>query len=342
MKYQQRIVFYVWTFFAAISSIVVVTLFGLNWVFQPVTARSAVSYEITRGDSVIHIAQELKKLGWIEYPRVWSLWARFNGLSNKFRAGEYSLKSGMTPDSILKLFTSGKVILHSLTIVEGTTFADLKAVLLNREDIQHTLGDATDAELMLAMKMPGMHPEGQFFPDTYQFAKNTSDLNILRMAQKRMQDELSTAWENRDVNAMITSPYQLLILASIIEKETANSNERKKIAGVFTERLERGMRLQTDPSIIYGLGEGFDGNLKKMHLLHDGPYNTYTRQGLPPTPISLPGAASLFAAAHPERTGYIYFVATGKPDGTHYFSKTLQEHNVAIRRYLAMTKQSKR
>jgi len=184
-----------------------------------------------------------------------------------------------------------------------------------------------------------MAPEGLFFPDTYVYGKSTTDVQILRMARERMRKELDAAWQARAENLPFTTPYEALILASIVERETANAAERPRIAGVFAERLRIGMRLQTDPTVIYGLGAGFDGNLRRADLERDGPYNTYTRAGLPPTPIALPGAAALRAAVRPDVRGELYFVATGLPDGTHRFSRTLADHDAAVREYLARYRQ---
>ena len=328
--------FRTWLRLAAVIFMLMTIFLGYSWrwLHQPDLSQNAVSYDVPRGESVLQIAQDLHKAGWLLHPRIWSIWARMQGLGGKLRAGEYSLTPGMSPDAILKLFTSGKVILHSLTITEGSTFGDLKRALAQRDDIQHTLINTSDTELMKTLNLPNIHPEGQFFPDTYQFPKNSTDLDILRMAQTKMQSELTRVWQERDGELLIHSPYEALILASIIEKETAKANERKLISGVFMERLSREMRLQTDPTVIYGLGTDYDGNLHKADLLRDGPYNTYTRTGLPPTPIALPGAEALQAAVHPQRTGALYFVATGKGDGSHYFSSNLQEHNAAVRRYL--------
>jgi UPF0755 protein len=184
------------------------------------------------------------------------------------------------------------------------------------------------------LNLQGVHPEGRFFPDTFQFAKGTSDLEILAMAQRRMQRELDAVWAARSDNLPLTDPAEALILASIVEKETALGSERPIIAGVFLRRLELGMRLQTDPTVIYGMGEQYDGNIRRADLLRDTPYNTYTRTGLPPTPICLPGAAALRAAVNPEHSGALYFVASGKGDGSHYFSSNLVEHNLAVQRFL--------
>jgi UPF0755 protein len=187
---------------------------------------------------------------------------------------------------------------------------------------------------MRQLDRAGTHPEGQFFPDTYRFPKGTSDVEILRIASERMRKELEAAWAGRERELPLATAYEALIMASIVEKETALASERPIIAGVFIERLRKGMRLQTDPTVIYGLGESFDGNIRKADLQHDTPYNTYTRAGLPPTPICLPSAAALDAAVHPKETGAVFFVATGKGDGSHYFSRTLEEHNAALRLYL--------
>jgi UPF0755 protein len=203
------------------------------------------------------------------------------------------------------------------------------------------LAGQDDAAVMAALGAAGEAPEGLFFPDTYLFGKGTTDFEILRQARDRMRRELDAAWQDRADNLPIATPYEALILASIVEKETALASERPRIAGVFTLRLRRGMRLQTDPTVIYGLGAGFDGNLRRADLERDGPYNTYTRTGLPPTPIALPGAEALRAAVRPDERGEIYFVATGLPDGSHEFSRTLAEHEAAVRRYLVRYRQRK-
>jgi UPF0755 protein len=281
------------------------------------------------------IANELRQAGWLQHPRIWAWWARYHQLGGKIKAGEYALAPGQSPDQLLLLLTSGNVILHGLTIVEGSTYAELRGAIAQRSDIKHTLKNVSDAAVMQALGLPDVHPEAQFFPDTYQFAKGISDIELLRIAQQRMQRELATAWAGRAPDLLLHSPYEALILASIVEKETALASERPLIAGVFVERLSRGMLLQTDPTVIYGLGEQYDGNLHKADLLRDTPYNTYTRVGLTPTPICLPGAAALRAAVNPQRTKALYFVATGKGDGSHYFSRDLNEHNSAVQRYLA-------
>lgn len=310
------------------------TLYVFRWMAAPIAEQSPITFEVQRGESVIQIATRLQAAGWLRHPTLWSLWARWQGLSGKLRAGEYQLTPDLSPQSMLQLFVSGKVILRRLTLIEGSTYKDLRDLLAARKEVSQTLAGVSDAKLIQMLNIPSNQLEGRFFPDTYYFAKNTADIEILRMASQRMQSELESAWQGRENNDLVKSPEELLILASIVEKETAKSSERPIIAGVFLERLSRRIRLQSDPTVIYGLGTQYDGNIRKKDLLQDTPYNTYTRKGLPPTPIALPGRASLSAVAHPQRTGAIYFVASGNPDGSHVFSKSLQEHNAAVRRYL--------
>ncbi|MES1191062.1 MAG: endolytic transglycosylase MltG [Steroidobacter sp.] len=305
------------------------------WLHQPVNDITAQVYDVARGSTVSSIGHDLQRRGWMQYPQVWKWWAHFTGKSGAIKAGEYQLHPGMSPDDLLILFTSGKVILHSVKFIEGSTFAEMRNILQMQDVIEHTLQNAPDAEVMRRLHVPEVNPEGQFFPDTYQFAKGTSDLEIYAMAQRRMQRELQQAWDSRDANLSVHSPYEALILASIIEKESSLTSERPIISGVFQDRLDRGMRLQTDPTVIYGLGNAYDGNIHKADLQRDTPYNTYTRSGLPPTPICLPGATALQAATHPQRTGALYFVATGE-GGAHHFSKTYEEHNQALEHLLRL------
>ena len=228
------------------------------------------------------------------------------------------------------------MFLHQLTVVEGWRFAEFLAALRAHPAI--IAGNMSGAEIMTELGAPEVHPEGQFYPDTYRFPKGTPEIEVLRAAHAALQDRLDTAWQNRNPDTQLQTPYDALILASIIEKETALASERGLISGVFHQRLARGMRLQTDPTVIYGIGESFDGNLRSRDLATDTPYNTYTRSGLPPTPIALAGGPSLEAAVAPEITDALYFVATGRPDGSHYFSATLEEHDRAVRDYLAVRK----
>jgi UPF0755 protein len=294
-----------------------------------------VSVEIARGEGLAVVVRGLAERGLIDHPRWFSTYARLTGADAKVRAGEYAIRPGTTPEGLLRQFESGLVVQHSVTIVEGWTFRDLRKALEREDSLANTLEGRDDAAVMRALGEPGTVPEGLFFPDTYLFGKGTTDLEILKQSRDRLKKELAAAWQQRAEDLPYSTPYEALILASIVERETANPAERPRIAGVFAERLRIGMRLQTDPAVIYGLGAGFDGNLRRSDLERDGPYNTYTRAGLPPTPIALPGAASLRAAAKPDMQGELYFVATGLPDGTHHFSKTLAEHDRAVREYLA-------
>jgi len=294
-----------------------------------------VSVEIARGEGLAVVVRGLAERGLIDHPRWFSTYARLTGADAKVRAGEYAIRPGTTPEGLLRQFESGLVVQHSVTIVEGWTFRDLRKALEREDSLANTLEGRDDAAVMRALGEPGTVPEGLFFPDTYLFGKGTTDLEILKQSRDRLKKELAAAWQQRAEDLPYSTPYEALILASIVERETANPAERPRIAGVFAERLRIGMRLQTDPAVIYGLGAGFDGNLRRSDLERDGPYNTYTRAGLPPTPIALPGAASLRAAVQPDMQGELYFVATGLPDGTHHFSKTLAEHDRAVREYLA-------
>ena len=306
-----------------------------QWIETPVAGlRAPIAFEVARGATLRSVAASLEKQGMLDQPRVWIAWARLTGRAGGLKAGEYEVKPGMSPRQLLDLLSSGDVVLHSITFVEGSIFADMRKALVSNAAVRNDRQGATDEEIMRALGAAGMHPEGQFFPDTYHFARGTSDLEILQIAHRRLRDALETAWLDRAADLPLASPYEALILASIVEKETALDSERPQIAGVFIERLRRGMRLQTDPTVIYGMIATYDGNIRRADLLRDTPYNTYTRAGLPPTPIAMPGLDSIRAAVKPDVTGALFFVATGAGDGSHYFSKTLAEHNAAVRRYL--------
>jgi len=311
-----------------------------RWLDAPLAiGTAAIEVEIPRGQPLVATARQLAERGVLEHPRWLQLYARATGADARVKAGEYSIPPGTTPRGLLALFESGAVIQHSVTIVEGWTFRQLRRALEADPHLDNTLAGQDEAAAMAALGEPGTPAEGLFFPDTYLFSKGTTDLEILRQARDRMRRELDAAWAARAPDLPIRSPYEALILASIVEKETALGAERPRIAGVFSQRLRIGMRLQTDPTVIYGLGEGFDGNLRRADLERDGPYNTYTRAGLPPTPIALPGAEALRAAVNPDERGELYFVATGLPDGSHEFSRTLKEHQAAVSRYLVRYRQ---
>jgi UPF0755 protein len=264
-------------------------------------------------------------------PWYWRVLMREMGVAGRLHAGEYALLPGVTPRQLLAKMAAGDVIQHHFTIVEGWTFAQLRAALGQDTGLAQTLAAISDSELMYQLGADDAAPEGWFLPETYSYVKGMSDLDILRRAHEAMHKALDRLWPARDPVVLLESPYQAVILASIVEKETARAEERPQIAGVFLHRLKIGMRLQTDPSVIYGLGAAYDGNLHRRDLDADTPFNTYTRAGLPPTPIALPGVASLTAVLHPMATDALYFVARG--DGTHEFSATLEAHNRAVEKF---------
>lgn len=308
---------------------------GNDWLQQPIAGlREPTTFEVPRGAHMRSVAVALHERGLLDHPEVWIAWSRLMRRDSALKAGEYELQPGLTPKRLLDVLSSGQVLLHSITFIEGSTFADVRNALLANDAVRNEYAERSDGDIMRALGEPELHPEGQFFPDTYRFPRGTTDLEILRMAHGRMQVELQKAWEQRAPDLPLASPYEALILASIVEKETALERERAQIAGVFVERLRRGMRLQTDPTVIYGMGVAYDGNIRRVDLSRDTPYNTYTRPGLPPTPIAMPSRESLQAAVQPDVSGALFFVATGAGDGSHYFSKTLAEHNLAVKRYL--------
>ncbi len=291
----------------------------------------AEAYTIAPGSSLRQIAADLAQRGIIDKPYLFVLTAYLSGHPHSIKAGEYALLPGMHPSDLLELFASGKVIQHAFTIVEGWTFRELRSALAQDKVLLQTLTGVEDAALMARLGRPGVMPEGWFRPDTYHYPRGTTDVEFLRRALDAMQKHLDMEWSQRASDLPYRDAYQALIMASIVEKETAAPAERPQIAGVFVRRLKLGMPLQTDPTIIYGLGAGYDGNIKRRDLTTDNPYNTYLRTGLTPTPIALPGKAALHAALHPEAGNALYFVSRG--DGTHQFSATLDEHNQAVIKY---------
>lgn len=286
---------------------------------------------IRSGTNIKSIAQDLTRETIIEDPWLFILLAKLKGVETRVRAGEYEIAAGQTPDDLLRTFTEGSSIQYSFTVIEGWTFRQMLEAVAQDPILEHNLGERSDAEIMELLGHPGEHPEGRFFPDTYRFPKGTSDIDFLKRAHQVMQNHLQREWSQREPDLPLANSYEALILASIIEKETGAGFERPLIAGVFIQRLLQGMRLQTDPTVIYGLGESFDGDIRFRDLRQDTPYNTYTRAGLPPTPIALPGLDAIRAALHPAPTRALYFVSRG--DGTHEFSETLEEHNAAVQRY---------
>ncbi|MDX1434784.1 MAG: endolytic transglycosylase MltG [Gammaproteobacteria bacterium] len=288
-------------------------------------------YELASGTTLRQMAAELADAGVLEEPRYLVWQARIDGRAGAIKAGEYDIRPGTTPLALLDQLVEGRVLQHALTVVEGWTFAQLLASVAAHPALDHTLADLPPETIMERIGYPGVHPEGRFFADTYHFPRHTTDRAFLRRAYDRMSEFLAAAWPARASDLPLASPEEALVLASLVEKETGAPEERPLIASVFVNRLRRGMRLETDPSVIYGLGEAFDGNLRRADLRRDTPYNTYTRKGLPPTPIAIPGAAAIRAVLHPARDDALFFVAKG--DGSHYFSETYEEHREAVERY---------
>ena len=302
------------------------------WVQHPLDTRQAtLDLSIEPGTSAKAIAQAVADAGAQNSPELLYAWFRLSGQSRQMRAGSYEIAPGTSPQRLLSMLVRGEESLRTVTVVEGWNWRQVRQALAKAENLRPDSRPLTDEALMIQLGRPGVAPEGRFYPDTYSYAKGTSDLAVLQRAMKAMDKHLQQAWAARQPDASLQSPEQALILASIVEKETGKAQDRAQISGVFNNRLRIGMRLQTDPTVIYGLGEAFDGNLRRVHLTTDNPWNTYTRSGLPPTPIAMPGKASLLAAVQPAKTSAIYFVAKG--DGSSHFSVTLDEHNRAVNRY---------
>ncbi len=288
-------------------------------------------FTIERGWSAKRVAEALKEKQLIEKPHWFYLYTRLQNKGGSIKSGEFILNGAPDVPELLDIFIKGQTKQYTGQIIEGSNFKQVRARIAQNSDLKQTLGELSDAQIMQALESEYAHPEGLFFADTYSFPKNTSDLQFLERAYNTMQSVLQEEWDARDPDLPLKSPYEALILASIVEKETAVAAERPLIAGVFVSRLRIKMRLQTDPTVIYGMGERYDGNIRRSDLTTDTPYNTYTRAGLPPTPIATVGREAINAVMHPTPTPYLYFVAKG--DGTHQFSKTLDEHNAAVRKY---------
>ncbi|MCH7881978.1 MAG: endolytic transglycosylase MltG [Proteobacteria bacterium] len=298
------------------------------------------TFVIIPGSNIKTIAHQLSLEKIIDDPWLFILLARVKGVETKVRAGEYRLQQDQSALDLLDTFTKGHSIQYSLSIIEGWSFREMIHEMQKHPVITNQLRGKSDAEIMATIGYPGQHPEGLFFPDTYRFPRGTTDIQFLQRAYRLMQNYLQREWDNRAPDLPIASSYEALILASIIEKETGVAHERPLIAAVFIQRLKKGMRLQTDPTIIYGLGESFDGNIRARDLKKDTPYNTYLHKGLTPTPIALPGLEAIRAALHPADNDALYFVSRG--DGTHHFSKTLKEHNKAVVKYQLKGRKNRR
>jgi UPF0755 protein len=302
------------------------------WLNQSLSMRAdTVDLSVEPGTSVRGIAQAVSDAGVQVNPGLLYWWFRLSGDARQIKAGSYEIERGATPRTLLLKLVRGDEALRAVTLVEGWTFTQVRAALLKAEQLKpDTQGLAPDS-IMTTLGKPGIHPEGRFFPDTYTYAKGSSDLAVLKRAMRAMDKRLEAAWSQRAPDTPLQTPEQALILASIVEKETGRTSDRTLIAGVFVNRLRVGMMLQTDPTVIYGLGDKFDGNLRRRDLQTDTPWNTYTRAGLPPTPIAMPGKSALLAAVQPAPTKALYFVARG--DGTSQFSASLDEHNRAVNKY---------
>lgn len=303
-----------------------------HWYHAPLPLpRTPFDFEVRSGATLSAVARRLHEEGLLPHPLALVGLARIRHADRAIKAGSYEVEAGVTLPQLLARLTEGDVTQSSITVVEGTTFAELKRALREDPKIGRSLSDLPDAELLARLHIDAPSPEGQFFPDTYFFAAGSPDAALLARAHRALERRLDAAWASRAADLPLHTPYEALILASLIEKETGRASDRPLVASVFVNRLRRNMKLQTDPSVIYGLGERFDGNLRRRDLAADNPHNTYTREGLPPTPIALPSQASLDAAVHPASTDYLYFVSRG--DGTSVFSATLAEHNRAVNRY---------
>ena len=296
-----------------------------------VIQNESLDYSIKSGSSLSSVIYDLANKNIIKQPRYLLWYARLNGLSNKMKTGDYRLTNNHTTQEFLDDIFTGKVVQFSLTVIEGWSFNQLLEAINNHPQIKHTVADKSKEEIMHKLELTGTHYEGQFLPDTYNFPKGLTDIEFLKRAHISLKSVLKEEWDNRKVGLPYNNSYEALTMASIVEKETGQASERKQIAGVFIRRLEKRMRLQTDPTVIYGMGDKYKGNIRKKDLQRDTPYNTYRRRGLPPTPIALPGRDAIHAALHPADGDVLYFVSRG--DGSHQFSATLDEHNKAVIKY---------
>lgn len=326
-------------FFVAIALVLAAGAVGYRYVMvkmhEPLNINTPVTIELQKGQSVYHVARVLQERGLLHQTRPFVFYARYMDMAEKIKAGEYRFETALTPHELLQTLVEGKVIQYSVTLVEGQTSKTYLQQLANEEkliiseDHQALFNDV--AALMKALGKPGVHPEGQFFPDTYFFTRGEFAFDILARASQKMDEVLAQEWSQKAPDLPYETPYDALIMASIIEKETGVESERPDIAGVFVRRLQKRMRLQTDPTVIYGLGDKYQGNIQRHHLKQKTPYNTYVISGLPPTPIANPGREAIHAALHPAPGKALYFVAKG--DGSHVFSATFTEHQKAVKQY---------
>jgi len=328
-----------WRALAAVALLAIIAVAGAAawWLNRPLElASESVEVSVEPGTPPREIAQAWVQAGVRASPLLLYEWFRWSGQSRKIRAGSYEIGTGVTPMMLLNKMVRGDETLAVVRLIEGWTFRQFRAELAKADALKPTTALMSDEQLMQAIGAPGVAPEGRFHPDTYAYSKGSSDLAVLKRAYRAMQKRLDAAWQERAADTPLQTPDDALVLASIVEKETGVGADRGRVAGVFVNRLRIGMPLQTDPTVIYGLGPSFDGNLRKRDLQTDTPFNTYTRAGLPPTPIAMPGKAALLAAVRPDPTKALYFVSRG--DGSSEFSDTLADHNRAVNRYQRRSK----
>lgn len=319
-------------FLALLIAALLAAIAAVAWLGNPIGQEGkTIDLLVEPKTSAQAVANQAAASGAQVNPTLLYAWFRLSGQSRLIKAGSYELESDITPRRLLEKLVNGEQALRNVTLVEGWTFKQVRQALDRTPDLRHDTQKMTSSAIMQALGRAEVHPEGRFFPDTYRYPKGSSDLVVLQSAMKAMDAQILQAWETRAPGIPLQSADELLTLASVVEKETGAPQDRGQVAAVFHNRLRIGMRLQTDPTVIYGLGDGFDGNLRKADLQRDTPYNTYTRAGLPPSPIAMPGKQALLAAAAPPTSGALYFVAKG--DGSSYFSATLDEHNRAVNRY---------
>ncbi len=325
-----------------IGIIIICASLALGWIMMDLQQfanaplslpETGIDYTIKPGTSLRSLANDLKDKGYVDNAIYLRIIARWSGQGRQIKAGEYHITSGTNPTQLLNKLVSGQVTTYNITLVEGLNFRQMLSQISTHKALSHTLNGLSDEQIMAKLGHEGVHPEGRFLADTYNFPKGTSDLALLERAYRAMEKLLTEEWLDRDPTVPFKDPYQALILASIVEKETALAKERPMIAGVFIRRLNKNMRLQTDPTVIYGMGDTYKGNIRRKDLQTDTPYNTYTRSGLTPTPICMPGRDAIRAVMHPASDNALYFVAKNQGDGSHHFSETLEEHNQAVRKY---------
>ncbi len=331
MRFLNKTVFF-W-FIILISIAIILVGYGFSRYLRTPSfqGNKPVVVELLPGSTFAQLAAELQRKDVLKHASWLTLYAVLTSQARRVKAGEYRVEPGITPLGLLRLFTEGKVVSYKITFVEGWRFQDMLGELEKQSKLKHQLVGLSVSEIMQSLGYPNEHPEGRFFPDSYRYVAGNNDLEILQRAYQKLQQVLQQEWLQRDPDLPYESPYEALIMASIIEKETGVAQERARIAGVFVRRLQKGMRLQTDPTVIYGLGESYQGNLRRKHLQQSTPYNTYMIKGLPPTPIAMVGREAINAALHPNKDSSLYFVAQG--DGTHFFSDTLQQHIKAVQRF---------